>query len=108
MPRVWSFQPAVWLHVRATAVFAIAFLALVAWLGVRVSRHLAAALLVLGLLAIQMTIGEIQYRTHLPLGLVIAHVTLSAVVWAATVAFVATLWRRVNHSSRAARETRVG
>ena len=48
---------------------------------------------VLALLVVQMIVGEIQYRTHLPLGLVILHVTLSAVVWAATVVFVATLWR---------------
>ncbi len=40
-----------------------------------------------------MIVGEIQYRTHLPLGLVILHVTLSAVVWAAAVVFVATIWR---------------
>jgi cytochrome c oxidase assembly protein subunit 15 len=94
VPRVWRFQPAVWLHVRATAVFLVAFLALITWLGARASeRHVRFALIVLGLLAVQMTIGEIQYRTRLPLGLVIAHVTMSAVVWAATVAFVATLWR---------------
>jgi cytochrome c oxidase assembly protein subunit 15 len=94
VPRIWKFQPAVWLHVRATAVFFVAFLVLVAWLGMRMSRrHLYTALVVLGLLVVQMTIGEIQYRTHLPLGLVIAHVTMAAVVWAATVVFVATLWR---------------
>jgi len=96
VPRVWKFQPAVWLHVRATAVFFVAFLVVIAWLGARMSqRHLRSALVVLGLLVIQMAIGEIQYRTKLPLGLVIAHVTLSAVVWAATVAFVATMWRPV-------------
>jgi cytochrome c oxidase assembly protein subunit 15 len=94
VPRVWKFEPAVWLHVRATGVFLITFLAVMAWLGARgATRHVRMALVVLGLLVVQMTIGEIQYRTHLPLGLVIAHVTLSAVVWAAAVVFVATLWR---------------
>jgi heme a synthase len=93
VPRVWSFQPAMWLHVRATAVFGISFLILVAWLGARASRHVRGALVVLGLLVVQMIIGEVQFRTHLPLGLVIVHVTLSAIVWAAAFAWVATMWR---------------
>ena len=88
-----SFQPAVYVHVRATAVFAITFALLVALLGWRGSRHLRGALVVLALLIVQMVVGEVQYRTHLPLGLVILHVTLSSVVWAATVVFVATMWR---------------
>ena len=72
----------------------VAFLIVIWWLGARSSmRHLSTALGVLGLLVTQLAIGEIQYRTHLPLGLVIAHVTMSAIVWAATVVFVATLWR---------------
>jgi cytochrome c oxidase assembly protein subunit 15 len=90
---VWSFQPAVYVHVRATAVFAITFALLVALLGRRGSRHLRGALVVLGLLIAQMIVGEVQYRTHLPLGLVILHVTLSAIVWAATVVVTATMWR---------------
>jgi cytochrome c oxidase assembly protein subunit 15 len=93
VPRVWSFQPAVYVHVRATAVFAIAFALLVVLLGWRGSRHLRGALVVLGLLIAQMVVGEIQYRTHLPLGLVILHVTLSSIVWAATVVVVAGMWR---------------
>ncbi len=93
VPRVWRLEPAVYVHVRATALFALTFAALMVWLSARGSRHIRGALVVLGLLVVQMTVGEIQYRTHLPLGLVILHVTLSAVVWAATVVFVATLWR---------------
>jgi heme a synthase len=93
VPRVWKFEPAVWLHVRATAVFGLTFLVLVAWLGSRGRGHLRNAFILLALLVAQMTVGEIQYRTHLPLGLVILHVTLSAVVWAAAVVFVATMWR---------------
>jgi cytochrome c oxidase assembly protein subunit 15 len=93
VPRVWSFQPAVYVHVRATAVFAITFALLVSLLGWRGSRHLRGALVVLALLIAQMIVGEVQYRTHLPLGLVILHVTLSSVVWAATVVVVATMWR---------------
>jgi cytochrome c oxidase assembly protein subunit 15 len=93
VPRIGSFQPAIWLHVRATAVFAIAFAVLLAWLVLRRSGHLQAALLVAGLLAVQMVVGEVQYRTKLPWWLVLVHVTLSAAVWAATTAFVALLWR---------------
>ncbi len=100
VPRVWRFEPAVYVHVRATAVFGLTFLVLLTWIGYRASGHLRAALILLGLLVTQMIVGEIQYRTHLPLGLVILHVTLSAIVWAATVVVVATIWRP--HQSRMA------
>jgi cytochrome c oxidase assembly protein subunit 15 len=91
--RLWSFQPAVYWHVRATAVFGLSFALLLVWLARTHSRHLRGALVVLGLLAVQMTIGEIQYRTHLPWWLVLAHVTVSATVWAAMFAFAFVLWR---------------
>ncbi len=93
VPRIWRLEPAVYVHVRATALFALTFASLMVWLSMRGSRHIRGALVVLGLLVVQMIVGEIQYRTHLPLGLVILHVTLAAVVWSATVVFVATLWR---------------
>jgi cytochrome c oxidase assembly protein subunit 15 len=92
-PRLGSFQPAVWLHVRATAVFGITFAALLAWLWSRRSRELRFGLLVLGVLAVQMAVGETQYRTKLPWWLVLAHVALAATLWAGTTAFVASLWR---------------
>jgi heme a synthase len=91
--RLWSFQPAVYWHVRATAVFGISFALLLVWLIRQRSRHVRNALVVLGVLAVQMTVGEIQYRTQLPWRLVLVHVTLAACVWAATVAFVYGLWR---------------
>jgi len=91
--RLGSFEPAVWLHVRATAVFGLSFGALLVWLRRRRSPHLRPALVVLGLLAVQMAIGETQYRTRLPWWLVLGHVTVAATVWAATVVFVAGLWR---------------
>jgi cytochrome c oxidase assembly protein subunit 15 len=95
VPRIGSFKPAVWLHVRATAAFGISFAVLLAWLVWRRSRHVRAALVVLGLLAAQMTVGELQYRWHpaLPWWLVLVHVTLSAAVWASAVALIALLWR---------------
>ncbi|HEV2590443.1 MAG TPA: COX15/CtaA family protein [Gaiellaceae bacterium] len=91
--RLWSFQPAVYWHVRATAVFGISFALLLVWLVRAHSRHVRAALIVLALLAVQMTVGEIQYRTLLPWWLVLIHVTTAATVWAAIAAFVYRLWR---------------
>jgi heme a synthase len=91
--RIGRLEPAVWLHVRAVAVFGVAFALLAIWLVQLRSRHLRGALVVLGLLAAEMVIGEVQYRTRLPWGLVLVHVSLAAIVWAAMVAFVARLWR---------------
>jgi cytochrome c oxidase assembly protein subunit 15 len=93
VPRVWSFRPAVWLHVRATAVFGISFALLLVWLWRRHLRQLRPALLVLGVLAVQMAVGEIQYRTKLPWWLVLVHVTVAATVWTAVTSFVYSLWR---------------
>ncbi len=91
--RLWSFEPAVYWHVRATAVFGLSFAVILTWLVRNGSRHARGALVLLGVLAVQMTIGEVQYRTHLPWWLVIVHVTLAATVWATAVAFVFGLWR---------------
>jgi cytochrome c oxidase assembly protein subunit 15 len=91
--RLWSFEPAVYWHVRATAVFGLSFLAVLIWLARHRSAHLRGALVVLGLLLAQMIVGETQYRTHLPWWLVLVHVTLAATVWAAVTAFVVRLWR---------------
>jgi cytochrome c oxidase assembly protein subunit 15 len=91
--RLWSFQPAVYWHVRATAVFGLSFAVLVVWLVRHKSRYLRGALALLGVLLLQMIVGEVQYRTHLPWWLVIVHVTLAATVWAVATAFVYRLWR---------------
>jgi heme a synthase len=91
--RVGSFYHSIWLHVRATAVFGILFALLLVWLARRRSSHLWGALIVLAVLAAQMTVGEIQYRITMPWWLVLIHVTLAATLWAAISAFVAVLWR---------------
>jgi cytochrome c oxidase assembly protein subunit 15 len=91
--RLWSFEPAVYWHVRATAVFGIAFAAVLVWLVRNRSPYLRGALVVLALLLVQMAVGETQYRTHLPWWLVLVHVTIAATVWAAVTAFVVRLWR---------------
>jgi cytochrome c oxidase assembly protein subunit 15 len=93
--RLWSFEPAVYVHVRATAVFGVSFALLLAWLVHQRSRHVRGGLVLLGVLAAQMTVGEVQYRTALPWWLVLVHVTLAACVWAAVIAFVYGLWRPV-------------
>ena len=59
----------------------------------RRATQVRVAFVLLALLALQMTIGEIQYRTHLPWWLVLVHVTVAATVWAAVTAFVFSLWR---------------
>ncbi len=88
-----SFGKAVYWHVRATAVFGISLAVLLVWLASRRSSLLRFGLPVLGVLAVQMAVGEIQYRTELPWWLVLGHVTLAAVLWGVTAAFVVSLWR---------------
>jgi cytochrome c oxidase assembly protein subunit 15 len=88
-----SFGKQVYWHVRATAVFGLSLAALTAWLAVRRSRFLRFALVILGVLCVQMAVGEIQYRTVLPWWLVLCHVTLAASLWGATAALVLALWR---------------
>jgi cytochrome c oxidase assembly protein subunit 15 len=94
--RLGDAETAIWVHVRATAVFGLAFLAILVYL-VRHRRRLpalfGAAIGVLVLLGVQMAVGEIQYRTHLPWWLVLVHVVLAAAVWAATVALACALVR---------------
>jgi heme A synthase len=46
---------------------------------------------VLAALLAQMVIGDIQWRTHLPWGLVLVHVALATAVWAGVVALAARL-----------------
>jgi cytochrome c oxidase assembly protein subunit 15 len=93
VPRVWRFEPAVYVHVRATAVFAVAFVLLLTWVARRGLHQVRAGLVVAGVLATQMVVGEVQYRNHLPWWLVLIHVTLAAGLWASTAVFVALLWR---------------
>jgi heme a synthase len=92
--RLGNFQDAVEVHVRATAVFGILLLALLGYLlRTRVRPLLLATLGVVGLVVVQMSVGEIQYRNRLPWWLVLGHVTLAACVWAATVALVTSFFR---------------
>jgi cytochrome c oxidase assembly protein subunit 15 len=90
--RLGHFDTAIWLHVRATAAFGISFLILLAWSWHR-QRFLRGCFGLLALLLVQMTIGEIQYRTELPWWLVLVHVGVAASVWGWAVGLVYSLWR---------------
>jgi cytochrome c oxidase assembly protein subunit 15 len=94
--RFWNLLDAVWIHVRATAAFGITFLLLLAWLARNRERAgvlVPGAVVLLVLLLVQMTVGELQYRNQLPWWLVLIHVALAAAVWAWTVGLVTALWR---------------
>ena len=89
-------QNAVYVHVRASAVFGVGVL-IVGWLLLRHRAELPGVArlgaFLLGILVVQMAVGEIQYRTHLPWWLVLVHVGLAAAVWGATVVLVTSIWR---------------
>jgi heme a synthase len=66
---------------------------LLVWLTRVKSRFAIPAVLVLCLLAVQMAVGEIQYRVDMVWWLVLIHVSLAATLWGALSALVASLWR---------------
>jgi cytochrome c oxidase assembly protein subunit 15 len=85
------------LHVGATAIFGIAYLGIVAsllWHRRDARGDLVFAVGVLGLLLVQMTVGDIQWREHLPWALVLVHVTFATAVWVGVVALAARLLLR--------------
>jgi cytochrome c oxidase assembly protein subunit 15 len=86
----------VYVHVRVAAVFGIGVL-LLGWFLLRLrSRYPGVAALwgaLVGVLAAQAVLGEVQYRNALPWGLVLLHVALAATVWTLTVVIVYALWR---------------
>ena len=102
--RFWNLLDAVHVHVRATAVFGIGFLLLLGYLvrhRGRVGVLLPLALGLLGLLLVQMAVGELQWRNQLPWWLVLVHVVLAGGVWAWTVGLAAALWRTPAWPNRA-------
>ena len=94
--RLGSLDVAVYAHGAVVGVFLLSFLFSLGYLaaqGRRARRLLAVGGAVLGLLLVQMLLGEIQWRTQLPWGLVLVHVAVAAGVWVGTVA-LATLFFR--------------
>jgi cytochrome c oxidase assembly protein subunit 15 len=106
VPRLGSFYPAVYWHVRAVAVFGVVFVVLAAWAWARRSTYpwlLRGCAGLLAILAVQMAIGEVQYRTYgdVPWWLVLLHVATAATLVAWTVGLVARLWRPIGaHEKR--------
>ena len=94
--RVWRLHAAVYVHVRATAIFGLLFAGFLVYLHRnrdRWPRYAEGAGVLLFLLFVQMGIGELQYRTHLPWWLVLVHVGLAAAVWACAVALLTIIQR---------------
>ena len=94
--RIGTLADSVWLHVRVTAAFGVTLAFALVYATLLRARHPLVFRVGLALLAVvlaQMTVGELQYRTELPWGLVLVHVALAAAAWATTVAFVTLLWR---------------
>jgi cytochrome c oxidase assembly protein subunit 15 len=100
VPRLGSFYPAVYWHVRAVAAFGVVFLVLAAWAWTKRSAYpwlFRGCVGLLAILAAQMTIGEVQYRTYgdVPWWLVLLHVATAATLVGWTVGLAARLWRPV-------------
>ncbi len=96
--RLGRLEPIVYVHGAFVGLFLITFLFSLGYLAARRDRSprlFALGAVVFGLLLAQMGLGEIQWRTHLPWGLVLTHVFLATTVWVGTVA-LATLFFRPN------------
>jgi len=96
--RLGRLQPIVYIHAVIVGIFLLTFIFSLGYLAAR--RDRAPRLFKLGvavfvLLLAQMGLGELQWRTHLPWGLVLVHVFLAATVWVGTIA-LATLFFRPN------------
>jgi heme a synthase len=96
--RLGRLQPVVYVHAMVVGVFLLTFLFSLGYLAAR--RERSPRLFTFGagvfvLLLLQMGLGELQWRTHLPWGLVLVHVFLAATVWIGTIA-LATLFVRPN------------
>jgi heme a synthase len=100
VPRLGSFYPAVYWHVRAVAVFGIVFLALAGWAWLRRGEFpwlIRGCAGLLAILLVQMGIGEAQYRTYgtVPWWVVVVHVTVAALLFAWTVGLAGRVWRPI-------------
>ena len=96
--RLGRLQPIVYIHAVVVGIFLLTFIFSLGYLAARrdhVPRLFKLGVAVFVLLLAQMGLGELQWRTHLPWGHVLAHVFLAATVWVGTVA-LATLFFRPN------------
>jgi heme a synthase len=100
VPRLGHFYPAVYWHVRAVAVFGIVFAVLAVWAWTRRTAYpwlLRGCAGLLAILAAQVAIGEVQYRTYgdVPWWVVLLHVATAAILVAWTVGLAARIWRPI-------------
>ena len=96
--RLGRLEPIVYVHAAIVGIFLLTFIFSLGYLAARrdrAPRLFKFGVAVFVLLLFQMGLGELQWRTHLPWGLVLAHVFLAATVWVGTVA-LATLFFRPN------------
>jgi cytochrome c oxidase assembly protein subunit 15 len=94
--RLARLQPVVFAHAGVVAVFGCAFLFLLGYLAARrsqVPRMFLAGIAVLTVLLVQVGLGELQYRLHLPWYLVLLHVAVASTAWAGIVALATSFWR---------------
>lgn len=89
--RLWVLDNAMWVHVRAAGLFGLALLFVLGYLVARRARSprlFRFGLVVAALALAQSAVGELQWQTELPWGIVLVHVALAAAVWSATVVLV--------------------
>jgi cytochrome c oxidase assembly protein subunit 15 len=94
--RLGELEESVHIHVVVSTAFAALFAAsfVLVWLERRrFPGLLRLALVLAALLGAQAVVGEVQYRTQLPWGVVLLHVSLAAAIWAATIALAAAAYR---------------
>jgi cytochrome c oxidase assembly protein subunit 15 len=94
--RLGRLEPVVYIHGAVVGVFLFTFLFSLGYLASRRERAPRLFLLASGVFVVllaQMGLGELQWRTHLPWGLVLVHVFLAATVWIGTVALATLFWR---------------
>ena len=86
----------VYVHVRVAAAFGIGVL-FIGWFLFRMRDRYPGLMtlwwVLLAVLVAQAVVGEVQYRSALPWGLVLLHVLLATAIWAASVALAYALWR---------------
>ena len=91
-----SVHDTIYVHVRATALYGIVLLVVGVFLW-RLRKELPGiawgGALLLGVLLVQMAVGEIQYRNALPWWLVAIHVSLAATIWVLTIGLAWALHR---------------
>jgi heme a synthase len=94
--RLGRLQPVVYAHAIVVGIFLCTFLFSLGYLGSRRDRSPRLFALGAGVFVVllgQMGLGELQWRTHLPWGLVLVHVLLAATVWIGAVALATLFWR---------------